>query len=57
MDLILYARENGISVSEIKKLSDLSEEKIQSLLKFQDIKQQKSQHMRELPHTWKPNFI
>jgi len=57
VDLILYARENGISVSEIKKLSDLSEEKIQSLLKFQDIKQQKSQHMRELPHTWKPNFI
>ncbi len=57
VDLILYARENKLSISEIKKLSDLSEEKIQNLLRFQDIKQQKTQHMRELPHQWKSNFI
>jgi len=57
VDLILYARENKLSISEINKLSDLSEEKIQNLLRFQDIKQQKTQHMRELPHQWKSNFI
>ncbi len=57
VDLILYARENKLSISEIKKLSDLSEEKIQNLLRFQDIKQKKTQHMRELPHQWKLNFI
>lgn len=57
VDLILYARENNLSENEIKKISNLSEEKIQNLLKFQDIKQRKSQHMRELPYSWKPNFI
>jgi len=57
VDLILYAREKNLSVMEIKKLSNLSEEKIQSLLRFQDIKQRKSQHMRDLPYEWKPNFI
>jgi len=57
VDLILYSRENNLTISEIQKISNLSEEKIQSLLKFQDIKQQKSQHMRELPHEWKPNFL
>ena len=44
-------------VSEIQKLSNLSEEKIQRLLRFQDIKQQKSQHMRTLPSKWESNFI
>lgn len=57
VDLILYSRENKLIVSEIQKISNLSEEKIKSLIKFQDIKQQKSQHMRELPHEWKPNFL
>jgi NAD+ synthase len=57
VDLILYSRENNFSVSEIQKISNLSKEKIQNLLKFQDLKQQKSQHMRELPHKWESNFI
>lgn len=57
VDLILYARKNNLSVNEIKKISDLSEEKIKNLLRFQDMKEQKSQHMRELPYNWKPNFI
>ncbi len=57
VDLILYSRENNLTVSEIQKISNLSEEKIKSLIKFQDIKQQKSQHMRELPHEWKSNFL
>lgn len=57
VDLILYSRENKLSISEIKKISDLSEEKIQRLLRFQDVKQQKTQHMRKLPPQWKPNLI
>ena len=57
VDLILYARENNLPISEIQKLSNISEEKIQSLLRFQDIKQQKSQHMRKLPSKWESNFI
>ena len=57
VDLILYSRENNLSENEIKKISNLSEEKIQNLLKFQDIKQRKSQHMRELPYSWKARFI
>jgi len=56
VDLILYSRVNNLSISEIQKLSNLSEEKIQSLIKFQNIKQQKSKHMRELPHKWEPKF-
>ncbi|MGY5148943.1 MAG: NAD(+) synthase [Candidatus Nitrosopumilus sp. bin_68KS] len=57
VDLILYSRENHLIIPEIQKISNLSEEKIRSLLKFQDIKQQKSQHMRELPHEWKLNSL
>ena len=57
VDLILYAREKKLSIMEIKKLSNLPEEKIQNLLRFQDIKQRKSQHMRDLPYSWTPNFI
>jgi len=57
VDLILYAREKKLSITEIKKLSNLPEEKIQNLLRFQDIKQRKSQHMRDLPYSWTPNFI
>ena len=52
VDLIFYARENNLSIMEIQKYSNLPEEKIQNLLRFQDIKQRKSQHMRELPHNW-----
>jgi len=57
VDLILYAREKKLSIMEIKKLLNLPEEKIQNLLRFQDIKQRKSQHMRDLPYSWTPNFI
>ena len=57
VDLILYARENDLTISEIQKLSNLPEEKIQSLLRFQEIKQQKSQHMRKLPSKLESNFI
>ena len=57
VDLILYAREKKLSIMEIKKLSNLPEEKIQNLLRFQDIKQRKSQHMRDLPYSWTRNFI
>jgi len=38
-------------------INDASQEKIQSLIKFQNIKEQKSKHMRELPHKWEPKFL
>ncbi|BDQ31808.1 NAD(+) synthase [Nitrosopumilus zosterae] len=56
VDLILYARENKLSIKDIQKISDLSKEDIESLVKIQNIKQVKSQHMREIPHSWMPDF-
>lgn len=53
VDLILYARENNISKSVIQKISNLSLEQIENLIRFQNQKQVKSQHMREIPHSWK----
>ncbi len=53
VDLILYARENNITELEIEKNSDLTSEQIKKLLQFQNQKQVKSQHMREMPHSWK----
>ena len=52
VDLILYARENKLSKSEIQKISGFSLEQIESLYKAQNQKQIKSQHMRETPHSW-----
>ena len=52
VDLILYARENNMTKLEIQKISNLSLEQIKSLLQFQNQKQIKSQHMREMPHSW-----
>ena len=57
VDLILYSRLNNLPISEIQKISNLSEEKIQSLIKFQNIKEQKSKHMRELPSKWEPKVL
>ena len=53
VDLILYARENSMTESEIEGISELSSEQISKLLKFQNQKQVKSKHMREIPHSWK----
>ena len=39
--------------SEIEEISDLSSDQIKKLLQFQNQKQVKSQHMREIPHSWK----
>jgi NAD+ synthase len=52
VDLILYARENNMPKSEIQKISGLSLEQIESLIQFQNQKQIKSQHMREIAHSW-----
>ena len=57
VDLILYSRLNNLSIPEIQQLSNLSEEKIQSLIKFQNIKEEKSKHMRELPHKLESEFL
>ena len=56
VDLILYARENNFSVDEIQKYSNLSIENIENLLRFQNQKEIKSKHMREIPHSWIPDF-
>ena len=56
VDLILYARENKLTVKEIQKLSNLSAENIENILRFQNQKQNKSQHMREIPHSWMSDF-
>jgi NAD+ synthase len=53
VDLILYARENNLSINEISKISSLSTEKIEKLIQFQNQKQNKSQTMRENPHSIK----
>jgi NAD+ synthase len=55
VDLLLYAQENNLSVKEIQKFSNLSEENIENLLHVQNQKYAKSQHMREIPHSWAPD--
>lgn len=56
VDLILYARENKFSIQDVQKISNLPIEKIENLFQSQNQKQLKSQHMREIPHSWAPNF-
>jgi len=56
VDLILYAQENNLSINEVQKLSNLSEENIKTLMRVHEQKHTKSQHMRETPHAWKPDF-
>ena len=56
VDLILYSRENKLSISDVQKISELKTEDIENLFQMQNIKQIKSQHMREIPHGWIPNF-
>lgn len=51
VDLILYGRERNLSISEIAKFSNLGSEKIEKLIQFQNQKQNKSQTMREKPHS------
>lgn len=50
VDLILYARENNMPMQDIQKISNITIEQIEKLIKFQTQKQKKSQHMREIPH-------
>ena len=56
VDLILYARENQLSIKDVQKISELKTVDIENLIQMQNIKQTKSQHMREPPHGWIPNF-
>jgi len=56
VDLMLYARENNLSVAKIRQLSNLSLDEVENLLKTHDQKRAKSQHMREMPHKWIPDF-
>ena len=51
VDLILYAREKNLSIKEISKFSNLTTEKIEKLIQFQNQKQRKSQTMRDIPHS------
>ena len=56
VDLILYARENKLSTKDVQKISNMSLEDIENLFQIQNQKQLKSQHMREIPHSWVPDF-
>jgi len=56
VDLILYARANKLSVKDVQEISELSVDDIKNLFQMQNIKQTKSQHMREIPYAWKANF-
>ena len=56
VDMILYAREKQLSNKEIQENSNLSVEEIEKLVHLQNQKERKSQHMREIPHSWKSNF-
>ena len=56
VDLLMYARENNLSIKDVQKLSNLSQENIKILMRVQDQKYAKSQHMRETPHAWIPDF-
>ena len=56
VDLILYARENKLSINDVEKISELKKDDIENLFQMQNIKQIKSQHMREVPYSWTPNF-
>ncbi len=56
VDLILYAREHKLSVKDVQNISNLSKENIENLFQIQNLKQLKSKHMREIPHSWIPNF-
>ncbi|MEM2159926.1 MAG: NAD(+) synthase [Candidatus Nitrosotenuis sp.] len=56
VDLLLYAREKKLSTNEIQQLSKLSTNEIENLLKIQNQKLAKSYHMREMPHSWIPDF-
>ena len=47
---------NKLSVSDVQKISKLKTEDIENLFQMQNIKQTKSQHMREIPHGWIPNI-
>ena len=40
----------------LKKISELKKDDIENLFQMQNIKQIKSQHMREVPYSWIPNF-
>ena len=52
VDLILYSRENKLSLEDIQKISNLPIDEINKLIQTQNQKQIKSQHMRETPHGW-----
>lgn len=56
VDLMIYAQENNLTTTKIQQLSKLSQEEVESLLKIHRQKQAKSQHMRETPHGWIPDF-
>ena len=56
VDLLLYAKQNNLPLEKIQKLSNLPEDNIKILIKTQEQKYAKSQHMREIPHSWMADF-
>lgn len=56
VDLMLYAQENALPATKIQQLSKLSLDEVEFLMKMHNQKLIKSQHMREMPHGWMPDF-
>ena len=55
MDLVWYAKENNVQVSEIEKETELNEKQINRVLNQMERNWISSMHMRRIPSMWKPN--
>ena len=57
LDLLWFAKENNISISEVSHALGLSVEQIERIFDTQQRKWKSSQHMRTMPPQGKPNII
>lgn len=57
LDLLWFAKENNIAVSEVSHILGLSVEQIERIFDDQQRKWKSSQHMRTVPPQGKPNII
>lgn len=57
LDLLWFAKENNIPISEISHTLNLTTEQIERIFNDQQRKWKSSQHMRDMPPQGKPNII
>lgn len=57
LDLIWFASENNVPISEISKTLNLSDEQVENIMNDQKKKWRSSQHMREMPPRGLPNIV